>query len=218
MTVLERIRRRSRAVAWAMLPLLAIAWLEGAAACVAMPFDHLAPGSASGHADHEPAAAADSHGHADHEAAAAVHAHRHADHEPAAAAHLRGHGGHEPANAVHSHGHADHASPEAAQPEPATVQRGLAALEAHADCPYCPPTPDPDGVDSHAACGASAGDALALAASPGSPWGGKPLLLPSSWISPILSARPPRPSPLRGTDAPPPPSRSLSVRNCVLLL
>lgn len=43
MTVLERIRRRSRVVASAILPLLAVAWLDKAAACVGMMPGDAAP-------------------------------------------------------------------------------------------------------------------------------------------------------------------------------
>src|SRR5512138_1110528 len=50
MTVLERIRRRRRAMAWAMLPLLAVVMLNGAVACVGMlPGDAAAGLALEGH-------------------------------------------------------------------------------------------------------------------------------------------------------------------------
>lgn len=193
MTLLERIRRRRRFVAGAVLPLLAVAWLDGAAlACIGMARD----GAAA--AEHSRAAVG---GHVgDHHGAPRTASS--ASHDEQAATHTQ-----------HEHHAGGDAVADALPPDPT-------ATHDHGDCPHCPVTPQGSHgpAAAHVACDVADGTGDQTRSGTAAAWDAKHSLPLPTRLPPMPAA--PATDPLRAVAQAPPawPGFSLNVRYCVFVI
>ena len=199
-----------------MLPLLAVASVNGAAACVGMM-----PGSAAGEFAH-PAArvhAEGLHASAHSPGSAPENAHDHASVD--GATHPHAHASVDDLSHAHAHASADdlsHAHAHAGVDDTARphVEDGFA--HDHVSCPHCPTFPASGGVEpDHAACSVS-DSPVAASAKVGTSSDPKPSLSPVAWLAPPAVA-PPTPDRRAAAQAIPALQlRPLTIRYCVLLL
>src|SRR5690606_25021163 len=133
------------------------------------------------------------------------------------AAHADEHAAHATEHAEHGGG--DHPAPGGDGASHLAHHDGTGPLHDHRDCPRCYPAPA-EGVlgAGHVDCSVADAGTAAPAASTSAPADLKPFLAPIAWIEPVAASPPARARPPAAPAAVPPPTRSLNVRYCVLLL